>query len=550
MDLTPDGSVQPPGDRLEVEIFFFPGEESLTLEVRAFAILDGAVSDQVSSVAARDDAHRGPDGVWRLTAEVRPRDGHPSIVKSLVVPYASLNLPKGRHQIAYELTALAGKEIAFVRATPMTFIVVTDGVRTEMRQRRAVPEPYETRRKEMAYVVRDGQLVREEVEIVFPEEELRRETVRVQVEIPGEFRRPLMAYSRGPTPNPEEEPKEATVDPLWGRPWSALSEFTPQHQRTVYFITNRQVVRPRERSPERFGDACSSDLTYGTCLVNIPIESHKRGAFEIRTHWWQQRDPEEYFLIESMATMARNLFLQGVGSDDVLLYIHGYNTAFEYAVLRAAQLHHDLQFPGKAMTFSWPSAGTTAGYLHDEDTNAQSVPALVHTFRDLAAAGGETRKIHVIVHSMGNRLLLQAARQFELEQTNQPARKLFGHVALAAPDVDAATFAALVPSVVRQSDSVTLYYCQEDRALLASQTLHMNKPVGLGPFFAAGMETVNADRANTSILGHCYFAEAHPLLLDLNLILLFNRKPSERLPPLVPMPPVFGYSHWALKPLK
>jgi esterase/lipase superfamily enzyme len=151
---------------------------------------------------------------------------------------------------------------------------------------------------------------------------------------------------------------------------------------------------------------------------------------------------------------------------------------------------------------------------------------------------------------MGNRLLLKAARQYDVEQAAQAQRKILGHVALAAPDVDAATFAALVPSAVHLADSVTLYYCQQDRALLASQVLHFNKPVGLGPFFAAGLETVNADLANTSILGHGYFAESHPLLLDLNLLLRYNRKPSERLPPLVPMAPVFGYTHWALKAWK
>src|SRR5439155_17314335 len=129
-----------------------------------------------------------------------------------------------------------------------------------------------------------------------------------------------------------------------------------------------------------------------------------------------------------------------------------------------------------------------------------------------AGASKRARKVHVIVHSMGNRLFLKAARQLELDQPAGASRKLFGHVALAAPDVDAATFAALLPSVIRQSETATLYYCQADRALQASRTVHLDKPVGLGPFFAEGLDTINADRANTSFLGHGYFSSANPIM--------------------------------------
>jgi esterase/lipase superfamily enzyme len=158
------------------------------------------------------------------------------------------------------------------------------------------------------------------------------------------------------------------------------------------------------------------------------------------------------------------------------------------------------------------------------------------------------RKIHAIAHSMGNRVFLGAVRKYELDAGVRPPAKIFGHVALAAPDVDAATFAALLPSLVRQSETATLYYCQTDRALLASQTLHLNKPVGLSPFFAEGLDTINCDNANTSLLGHDYFASTHPLLIDLRLTILFDQKPDDRFPPLGRHTVQLGYPHWSFLP--
>ncbi len=138
----------------------------------------------------------------------------------------------------------------------------------------------------------------------------------------------------------------------------------------------------------------------------------------------------------------------------------------------------------------------------------------------------------------------QAAR-VELEQNGNDAHRPFGHVALAAPDVDATTFMHRA-WVIRQSVSTTLYYCQSDRALLALRTLHMDKPVGLGPFFAEGLDTINADQVNTSILGHGYYASAHALLIDLQLTILYNQKPDGRRPPLGHFSKVLGYPHWSL----
>ena len=48
-----------------------------------------------------------------------------------------------------------------------------------------------------------------------------------------------------------------------------------------------------------------------------------------------------------------------------LLYLHGYNTSFEEAAIRAAQIGFDLKVPGATAFFSWPYFARAEALLHD-----------------------------------------------------------------------------------------------------------------------------------------------------------------------------------------
>jgi esterase/lipase superfamily enzyme len=547
LEVIADGSVDPPGDVVAVSLLLFPGEGGIALELRAFVRNAGA-DGNVAAVAANDQMHRDEKGRWlkRVVLE-RPKEGH-ALDARIVVPFASLKLAPGRYELAYELRGVRDGSTQFARATPMTPLVVSTLTRTKTSQRDEIDSVRPQREMRKAYVIKDGKAIAQDVEIETDVTEVRHEKRSMKVEIPGEFSRPAAVHTRGDAP-PDETGIQSSARALDGKPWASLAESTGKPKRVIFYATNRAVIPAAAAGAPRFGTEAGPQVTYGSCLVNIPVEHHTRGEIELPSYWWQSRDPRKYFLIEALDTLGLDTFLQTLRADDVLLFVHGYNTSFDDAVLRTAQLVHDLGFPGKGVTFSWPSQGALDGYAHDEAQNAQSTAALVEVLTQLTRADGrsaKTRKIHVIVHSMGNRLFLQAARQFELEQNKTDARRIFGHVALAAPDVDATTFSALVPGVIRQSASTTLYYCQYDRALLASRTLHMDKPVGLGPFFAEGLDTINADQVNTSFLGHGYFASAHPILIDLQLTILYNQKPDGRRPPLGHFSKILGYPHWAL----
>lgn len=71
LDLVADGARRPPGDRIDVSVLFFPGEDRVTLETRAFVKLEGAPEGRVVAVEAGDEEHRDPRGHWlsRLIVE-------------------------------------------------------------------------------------------------------------------------------------------------------------------------------------------------------------------------------------------------------------------------------------------------------------------------------------------------------------------------------------------------------------------------------------------------------------------------------------------------
>jgi esterase/lipase superfamily enzyme len=206
-------------------------------------------------------------------------------------------------------------------------------------------------------------------------------------------------------------------------------------------------------------------------------------------------------------------------SHDILLFVHCYNTTFEFACLRTAQIAYDVRFSGSPVLFSWPSQGTLSGYVDDEAAAARSAAPLGQLLLDLnsCASKGNKGHVHIIAHSMGNRVML-AAMSF-LAQKIAPDDNRIGHVIMAAPDVDTETFQASFPAVRKLASTVTLYFCDQDLALQASAMLHKDVRIGQQPLILDGLTDIDASRANTSLMGHGYFASQSLLLIDMQEVL-------------------------------
>ena len=92
---------------------------------------------------------------------------------------------------------------------------------------------------------------------------------------------------------------------------------------------------------------------------------------------------------------------------DVLVFVPGYNVSFVNAVRRTAQLAYDLDFGGVPVLYSWPSAGSAAAYVADgaaADGTQRSIRAFLASLMESTDGG----RVHVIAHSMGNRILTEA----------------------------------------------------------------------------------------------------------------------------------------------
>ncbi|TAM45804.1 MAG: alpha/beta fold hydrolase [Gammaproteobacteria bacterium] len=281
----------------------------------------------------------------------------------------------------------------------------------------------------------------------------------------------------------------------------------------------------KRRGPMSYGSATVTVPTLASVLVRekslIPLETEKY-------------DPTKHFTIKQLDALDAPGFLArmraattGAKPNDVLVYVHGYLNDFRNALFRTAQLKHDLEFPGPAVAYSWPSQGTASGYTLDEANAEWSAHNFKQFLNDLTANSGKAR-VHVIAHSMGNRVLAAALREMVCERGT--AGKLH-HIILAAPDIDADVFRRDVMPVLRLSATrVTLYVSEDDKALMASHLVHGYERAGEKPIVAANLDTVDTSGlgAQWFELFHSYFAETKRVLQDIKHLLLHDAAPPAR----------------------
>ena len=292
----------------------------------------------------------------------------------------------------------------------------------------------------------------------------------------------------------------------------------------VWFGTNRNDTGGPDPAT-RFGSE-RSNLVVGKLTVTIP-PIHRVGVIEMPSAWGFTRhwDPMRHVVLADIEILTEEVFANGCcEAEDRLLFIHGYNLDFHDGALRAAQLAFDLEFPGQAMYFSWPSRGTLLGYLADANNVLSSRPALSE-YLELATRG--TGKLHIIAHSMGNRYLLEA---LEIFFRDHPERDL-GHVVLGAPDVDRNELVVRLDILRDRADGVTLYASRNDRALLVSRRIHGAPRAGDSsgePLRVAGLTTLDASEIDADLLGHSYFGDSPLVLGDLAGLIRLGLAPDNR----------------------
>jgi len=290
----------------------------------------------------------------------------------------------------------------------------------------------------------------------------------------------------------------------------------------VHYATDRQ----RDSSTPGVFSSLRSDpatLTLGTIDVTIPRD-HRLAQVE-RPRFFTLSTTEQkdrHFTIIERTVKEPSAFyselaerIRASQNRQAFVFIHGYNVSFDDAIYRTAQISYDLAFDGPAISYSWPSNGTVLDYTQDLNNSEWSIGQLTAFLKSLVAHS-QAKDIHLIAHSMGNRVLVGAIQRLVIESA--PPAPSFSQVVLTAPDIDAGVFRQLADAVKASASRVTLYASSTDRALRASKRINgypRAGDAGAGIVVLPGLDTVDVSSVNSDLLGHGYYGDNRTVLSDM-----------------------------------
>lgn len=296
----------------------------------------------------------------------------------------------------------------------------------------------------------------------------------------------------------------------------------------VYYGTDRKINDQSESVKDLYiGDR--GDFSYGVCKVSIP-KGHKVGELEAPSllKFEFVEDPALHVVLLDIERKDANTYFQELSHEinnsngkQAFIFVHGYNVSFEAAARRTAQMAYDLRFEGAPIFYSWPSAGTIAGYPQDEGNIEWTVPNLRNFLKDVIEKT-QAESIHLVAHSMGNRALTRVLTEAN-DYLNSDQLSVIKKIILTAPDIDADIFKRdIVPKINAYNSDVTLYVSSKDKALEASKKIKGYNRAGdseEGIVLVDGVETIDASEVSTGFLAHSYFSEEVTVLEDIRQLI-------------------------------
>ncbi|WP_291179063.1 alpha/beta hydrolase [Hyphomicrobium sp.] len=310
----------------------------------------------------------------------------------------------------------------------------------------------------------------------------------------------------------------------------------------VFYGTDRAQKQNEKRVD--YGSERGRRLELGRALVTVP-KVHKVPSIErpwaIRvfniTLYEEAEDPNRHFTMDEIKALSEEEFLALVRErlatsarykDHAFIFVHGYNTSFDYAVYRTAQIAYDLKFDGAPFAYSWPSGGGLASYTYDRESSGQAEPYLKQ-FMELVINKTGAKSVSVIAHSMGNQPTLQVLRDL---RRAKPDGVQISQIILAAPDVDRDNFENIAREIQGLASGVTLYAAGNDRALTVSRNFYGGIPragdvPATGPLVLPGIDTIDVSASSMDSLGlnHSGYAENNALLQDIAALIASGVRP-------------------------
>ncbi|KAK3809743.1 MAG: hypothetical protein J3R72DRAFT_464052 [Linnemannia gamsii] len=273
---------------------------------------------------------------------------------------------------------------------------------------------------------------------------------------------------------------------------------------------------------------------------------------------------------------------------EALVFVHGYNCPLTYGIARLGQLLSLGEFPAyiKPFVFSWPSS-TTMGYFTAKKVGCSDNVAsdLRQFIIDLKEAG--FRRVHILAHSMGARIVLSALRKgyfddvlaerevvdpepsiisnlgsrthlqgrMSVKYRDLPKQQTRSASSLAGQEdfstIQLATFTLLNPdadldifleedywTLSKYCPHITLYADAHDGALFWSEVLGRKKSLGRHPrtlVYSPTGEVLDVDVIDTTSLDvnihsirHNFFNLNRMLVDDLYDVVVLGRRATER----------------------
>jgi esterase/lipase superfamily enzyme len=261
------------------------------------------------------------------------------------------------------------------------------------------------------------------------------------------------------------------------RPYGSLivgSTAPDAHQVDLFVATTRApVVEP---PGVMFGGSRGRGLDFADIVVSIPPDG-ARQAGDIQIASSPPGNPEHDFVILradrmdlAQAKVNFDARVRRTPGRRVLVFVHGFNTRFEEAVYRFAQIVHDTRVNVAPVLFTWPSGGNVTDYVYDRDSAVYSRDALEVVLQALANDPA-VDSISILAHSMGNYLVVEALRQMSIRDRGLSPK--IHDVMMASPDIDIDVFRRQIAEIDAgpRPAQFTLFVSRDDRALSLSSFL-------------------------------------------------------------------------------
>ncbi|MBZ9655999.1 alpha/beta hydrolase [Phyllobacterium lublinensis] len=250
-----------------------------------------------------------------------------------------------------------------------------------------------------------------------------------------------------------------------------LSPVTPPPSNTAK--VDLLVATTRAPTSERgvfFTGERGSDLSLANVVVSIP-PNRRPGTIQ-----WPRRlpgDPERSFVTTAVDTInvgdIRTWYRSHATSGRrVLIFVHGFNTRFEDAVFRFAQIVHDSRAEVTPVLFTWPSRGALLDYNYDRESTNFSRSELGYVIQQ-AVKSPDVSEITIVAHSMGSWPVMEALRDMAMQDRRISPK--ITDVVLASPDLDIDVFRKQLIDIGQDRPHISIFVSANDRALRLSRLI-------------------------------------------------------------------------------